>query len=183
VGVNFSTTNGGEIRTITNGFRRYRLSPYYWNARVTPEGTWMIVRSDYFDRQRAEEFLVKLPPYPERDGVDRSNFVPVTMYIPALLDQPVDNAVIEFGYAENGSAASLYCTSRQETCVAQAATVDLNTPFLFAQTESAAGAPCSSGCVIAIPGIPQRLVYYRVKYRDAANNVLATTNIQVTSVP
>jgi hypothetical protein len=183
VGVNFSTTNGGEIRTITNGFRRYRLGPYYWNARVTPEGNWMIVRSDYFDRQRAEEFLVKIPPFPERDGVDRSNFVPLTMYISALPDQPVDNALIEFGYAENGPAASLYCTSRQETCVAQSATVDPNTPFVFAQTETAASAPCSSGCVIAIPGIPQRLVYYRVKYRDAANNVLATTNIQVAAVP
>jgi hypothetical protein len=105
------------------------------------------------------------------------------MYIPALPDLPVDNAVIEFGYADNGPATSLYCTSRQEICVAQSATVDPNTPFVFAQTETVTGAPCASGCVIAIPGIPQRLVYYRVKYRDAANNVLATTNIQVAAVP
>jgi len=183
VGLNFSTTNGGEMRTITNGFRRYRLGTSFWNTRVTPEGNWMIVRTDYFDRQRAEEFLVKLPPYPERDGVDRSNFVPITMYISALQGQPVDNAVIEFGYAENGPAANLYCTTRQETCAAQSATVDPNTPYVFAQTEAVTGAPCASGCVVAIPGIPQRLVYYRVKYRDAANNVLAATNVQVTAVP
>jgi hypothetical protein len=183
VGLNFSTANGGEIRTITNGFRRYRLGPSYWNARVTPEGNWMIVRSDYFDRQRAEEFLVKLPPYPERDGVDRSNFVPITIYISALDGQPVDNALIEFGYAENGPVPSLYCTSRQETCVAQSATVDPGTPFVLAQTETLTGTPCASGCVIAIPCIPQRLVYYRVKYRDAANNVLEATNIQVAAVP
>jgi len=105
------------------------------------------------------------------------------MYISALQGQPVDNAVIEFGYAENGPAANLYCTSRQETCAAQSATVDPNTPYVFAQTEAVTGAPCASGCVVAIPGIPQRLVYYRVKYRDAANNVLAATNVQVTAVP
>ena len=120
---------------------------------------------------------------PERDGVDRSNFVPLRMYIPALPGLPVDNAVIEFGYAENGPIAGLYCTSRQETCVAQSATVDPNIPFVFAQTEAVTGAPCAGGCVIAIPGIPQRLVYYRVKYRDAAQNVLTTTNTQVAAVP
>ena len=143
----------------------------------------MIVRSDYFDRQRAEEFLVKLPPYPEHDGVDRSNFVPLTMYIPPFPAQPVNNAVIEFGYAENGPITGLYCTSRQETCVAQSALVNPNMPFVFAQTDIVTGAPCAFGCVIAIPGIPQRLVYYRVKYRDAAGNVFAATNLQVAAVP
>jgi len=182
-GLTFSTANAGETRTLTNGFRRYRLGVSYWNARVTPDGNWMIVRTDYFDRQRVEEFLVKLPPYPARDDVDRSTFVPVTLYVSAVSDQPVDNAIVEFGYAENGPIGNFYCTSRQETCVAQSGTLNAATPFVFEQTETVTGAPCASGFVIPIPAIPQRVVYYRVQYRDASNNILSTTSTQVAAVP
>jgi hypothetical protein len=107
--------------------------------------------------------------------VNRSDFVPV----PVSLNPPpgVDNAVIEFGYREfNGN-----CTTRNEACVANAPAIN-SVPFQFLG-ENPPGAPCAAGCTIVIPAVSQRLLYYRVKFRNAANGVLSVTPDRVLVTP
>ena len=100
----------------------------------------------------------------------------------------VDNATIEFGYSENGDPGQFYCTSRQEKCLATTATVPA-VPFLFPSDGAGglesrvAGMPCANGCTIAIPAISQRVLYYRVKYRDASNRTVATGQVETIAVP
>jgi hypothetical protein len=95
----------------------------------------------------------------------------------------VNNAVIEFGYQEYGAPASLNCTTRNDACMATSGAVPSgNIPFYFV-SENAAGMACASGCTIAIPGISQRVLYYRVLYRAANNTVLANGALTAIVVP
>jgi hypothetical protein len=100
----------------------------------------------------------------------------------------VDNAVVQFGYAENGDPKNFYCSSRQEKCLATAATVPA-VPFLFPSEGTGGleagvtGLPCAGGCTVAIPAISQRMLYYQVKYRDASNRTVATGQVETVAVP
>jgi hypothetical protein len=174
--------NGAEARPLTMAFHPYRVGPYYWNARVLPDGSWAVVRAPFFNKTRAEMFLAKLPPWPAPDSITRSTFVPMTVSLAPPSELNASNAIIQFGYVENGQPTDFFCTSRHEACIAAAATVSEAAPFAFAG-ESPAGAPCTTTCTIQIPAIPQRVVYYRVQYRDASNQVLATGTLQATAVP
>jgi hypothetical protein len=42
---------------------------------------------------------------------------------------------------------------------------------------------CASGCTIAVPAISQRMLYYQVKYRDAANNTVASGKLEIVAIP
>ena len=95
----------------------------------------------------------------------------------------VNDAIVEFGYAENGDPGSFFCTSRQESCVAVSGTIGPSTPFFYEQAEAYSGARCSAGCAVAIPALPQRVLYYRWKYRDAFGKVIATSEIRAAATP
>jgi hypothetical protein len=141
------------------------------NAKPMPDGKRFAMRSN---------LLVDLPPFPAMDSVNRGTFIPVTVNLPARAG--ATNAVVEFGYGPE-----LYCMQRAEKCVATKATVDESSPFVW-PTEAGgdtgvSGASCASGCTIAIPAISGKVLYYRWKYRDASNNVLATSGIQVQALP
>jgi hypothetical protein len=79
----------------------------------------------------------------------------------------VDNAIVEFGYDAN-----LNCLARTgESCVAAAN----SNPYYYSIADAPiTGVPCASGCVVTLQALPQSVIYYRVKYRDATNAVLAT---------
>jgi len=84
---------------------------------------------------------------------------------------------VEFGYREfNGN-----CTTRNEPCIANGPSVG-TVPFQFAG-EYPSGAPCTSTCTIAIPAVSQRILYYKAKYRNAANSVVSETPLQVVATP
>jgi hypothetical protein len=71
--------------------------------------------------------------------------------------------VVEFGYGENGSAGSFFCTSRQEACVATSSTMNQASPFYYEQSETYSGVSCASGCTVVVPALSQRVLYYRWK--------------------
>lgn len=120
--------------------------------------------------------MIKVPPI-VKDTVNRSTFLPVPIKI-STVPVGTDNVIVEFGYSENGAPANLYCTSRLESCYAVSNTIDQANPFLWAQ-EVTTGLSCTSGCTPIIPSYPTRVVYYRIKYRDASNNILLTSPIEV----
>jgi hypothetical protein len=126
--------------------------------------------------------LGKLPPWPTGDSQNRATFLNVPVQIGAI-PAGTTNAVVEFGYDTNFD-----CTARQETCVAASATINEAIPFYWASdiTKGAwngGGVACGSGCTIPIPALSGRVLYYRVKYRNASNSVIHTgaTNVLATN--
>jgi hypothetical protein len=175
-------------RTLTKGLTRYKIIDPYWHGKALSDASWVMFRSMQLSGSWADILLGKLPPYPPVDSAVRSQFqaIPVKLTPPGGL--AVDNAVVQFGYGENGGSGQFYCTSRQEKCLATAATVPA-VPFVFPSdgaggTEiGVAGLPCASSCTVAIPAIAQRMLYYQVKYRDASNRTVATSQIEIVAVP
>ena len=188
VGFKKNDLTGALGRTLTKGLTRYKVIDPYWHGKALSDASWILFRSMYTGGAWTDVLLGKLPPYPPTDSIVRSTFQP----IPAKLSPPaglaVDNALVQFGYAENGAPGQFYCTTRQEKCLATAAIVP-PTPFQYASEGTGgvetgvSGVPCANGCSIAIPAISQRLLYYQVKYRDASNRTLATGGIEVVAVP
>jgi hypothetical protein len=141
-----------------------------------PSG-WIAFNANYLDNLSRQDLLVKLPPFPESDGLDRSTFLSMPLKLKPPPGLGVTNAIVEFGYQEFAG----YCTTRHETCIADEPAVG-PMPFYFSE-ENPPGAPCSTGCTIAIPAVSQRVLYYQVKYRDASNHVVAATPLELTATP
>ena len=179
---------GSTQRVLSKGFVSSRMNVPFWNIQALPNNKWGLFRSRFLNGFRTEAMLVKFPPLTPVDSTNRSTFIPLLIAPP---DIPVGatNVTIEFGYAENGPADKLYCTPRAETCAVGRASasdkVDVVNPYWFSTTEAASleGTPCVQGCIIAIPVLPGRVVYYRLRYRDGANNTVSTTGIQAALVP
>ena len=121
---------GALGRTLTKGLTRYKLIDGYWHGKALSDASWLMFRSMYTSGAWTDILLGKLPPYPPTDSVVRWTFQPIPVKLTPPAGLAVDNAVIEFGYAENGEPGQFYCTSRQEKCLATAATVPA-VPFLF----------------------------------------------------
>jgi hypothetical protein len=175
-------------RTLTHGLIRYRLNNVNENVRTTPDGKWLLFPAYYFGGTEFQIMSGKMLPYPVVDSINRTTFIPMSLHLSPPDGLGVDNAVVQFGYAENGSPDQFYCTSRHEACLAVAGTVPAD-PFKFPSDSSSgnvtdiAGAPCVSGCTIAIPALSQRVVYYQVLYRDSSNRVVAQTPTQAVVTP
>jgi hypothetical protein len=177
---------GALGRSLTKGLSRYKIIDPYWNAQALADASWLMFRSMYNGGAWTDVLLAKVPPFPATDSVVRSTFVPVPVVVVPV--GGATNAVIQFGYAENGAPDNFYCTSRQEKCMATASTVQA-IPFLFPSDGAGGvetgvtGLMCSAGCTIALPGISQRILYYQIKYRDVSNQTVATGRVEVIAVP
>ncbi len=179
-------------RTLTKGLLRQRLNDPNANVRTLPDASWLLLESGPPPNQgygAPYEILAgKVPPYPTPDSYERNTFIPITVNLTAPAGLGVTNAIVEFGYVENGSATQFFCTTRQDVCTAASAAIGA-VPFYFASEGTGGvesgltGLPCAGGCSLSIPGLPQRVLYYQVKYRDANNQVLAQTGVQVTVTP
>jgi hypothetical protein len=162
-------------RVITYGLAGIRNSFFYSTAKSLPDASWAlfswgVVKPGFGDLTNV--WMAKLPPLVE-DGVDRSKFV----WMPANLTAPTGTvtAAVEFGYAENGTVAQHYCTSRREACVAAVTVTD---PFAFA-SEPFMGIPCANSCTVSVPVIPGRVVYYRGVFYDSSGVRVAVGKDQV----
>ena len=172
VGLSPNDLTGKYGRPITKGFGRYKWNDVFWNAKSTPDGKWMLFRTLWAQDFRQEAFLAKLPSFPAPDGVNRTEFIPVPVKIAAPAGAGATNAVVEFGYTPE-----FYCTSRREACWK-------GTPagITFA-SENPAGIACATGCQIDIPALAQKVLYYRVRYRNASNQTVDTREVHVLATP
>jgi hypothetical protein len=163
-------TGSLSTRVLARAPERWRRqwTNYTSNGKALPGGEWALYLARWVDDQYSGYYAVKVPPFPNVDSAIRNTFSPVTVQVNSV-PPGTDNVVAEFGYGTN-----YYCTSRSEVCVATGTgPVNETTPFAWA-SESYSGLPCAAGCTLTIPALPQRVVYYRLKYRTATGTVLLT---------
>jgi len=167
---------GEYSRHFGTPFGRYRREDVYKNATASPDGKWMFFWAHWLDGMRSENMAMKLPPYPPKDSINRATFIPVPAPVGSV-PAGTNNVMAEFGY----DSTNFFCTSRRESCEAVTAAVNERTPFHWA-SETFAGFTGAPGAIV-IPAISQRVLYYRLKYRDAGNAVIGTGPTQVQVVP
>ncbi|MGA2770183.1 MAG: hypothetical protein ABSG26_05145 [Bryobacteraceae bacterium] len=163
--------NGASGRVISYMFGTHHEQGVFSNVRPTSDGKWLLFPG-FLPTGTTEAYMAKLPPFPAADSTRRDSFKEIRVKLAGVAG--ADNAIVEFGYAENADPGNFYCTARQETCVAQGGTISASQPFYFSTIEAASitGTPCSSGCTIAIPALAGRVVYYRVSLRDKSGNIV-----------
>jgi hypothetical protein len=173
---------GSNMREIISAVGTTRMVGTFSTFRLLNDGSWGFYPLNYLNKNRnAETFMAKMPPWSAADSVNRTTFVPVVVSLHAP-PAGTNNAIVDFGYQENGTPTNLYCTTRADVCVANnAGLVTGNSPFQFA-SESPPGVLCSTSCTITVPAIPSRVLYYRYSYRDASNAVLFTSSVQIAVV-
>lgn len=173
----YGSTDHGTTRPdrfLTGHFQRYNFTWTYANAVPVPNGTWAVTSGSWLEGVRNDLLLVKIPPQPEPDGVDRNNFVPVTVEVPAA--QGASKARVRFGYAENGPVDAYYCTSRREACATG------GQPYAWAG-EQASMTACASGCTVQVPGISGRVVYWVVDWFDDGGGLVRSGGAGAAVVP
>ncbi len=176
------TTGGSSYRPLTRSFESFEqpgaAGTLSDNLKLTYDGNWallFLVDNTTIPNQASRIFALKVPPNAVSDGIDRSTFVPAVVPIVAPGNSGIEFARVKFGYAEQGSAASYFCTSRREPCVAVSATVDPTNPFSYLSSDTYRPTPCSYRCSISIPVYPLHTAYYSVEFLDSLGNVVATT--------
>jgi hypothetical protein len=150
------------------------VKPWADGSAIASYGTWGTSVNE------ARLVLAILPPFPATLPT-----VPLDTYVQTVVTVPdvsgahptVNNAVVKFGYLENGAAMDFYCTARAEACVKGAMSAR---EFGFA-TNPNVGVPCARGCSLTLPVLPRRLVYYEIVYRDAANIEVARSPLALTA--
>ena len=168
VGIDRPDPDGLNSRRVTAAFTHTKWIAQFWNTKTLPNGRWMLGWSVFHQNLRTSVLLVKLPVFPSIDGINRGDFLPYKVSIPASQLPGVTNAVVEFWYEKTvrDGAVKHFCANRSERCV-QGAAAD----FAY-QSENPAGMACTNGCTISVQALPQRVLYYEVVLRDVNNNVV-----------
>ncbi len=170
-------SNGEYGRILSRNFNIYRREPVFFSSIPLPGGRWSFLYSETagtpyndditkFTPGQGQIFLAKLPSWPGPDALKRNSYVPIPLTLTPT-DPTVTNALVEFGYAENGPPTLYACTSRQEACVVSSTTTTPSRPFNFFQTDAISGIPCKGGCTATLPLIPQRTAFFQILFRNA----------------
>jgi hypothetical protein len=160
----------GDPATLGLGYSRkvsgLFAGPRGWGKlfKVLPDASWGFINPGL------GTLMVKIPPTPALDGVDRSTFVGAPISITPPGGSGIATATVEFGYVEQGTPTQYYCTSRREACVAVASTVTDATPFQYKTTDSYTKAPCATSCTITLPVLPVHVAYFQVKFYDGSGS-------------
>jgi hypothetical protein len=165
--------DGRSSRILTYGFSQYRFNDPFWNPKASPDGKWLFFRSQWVNGKRTDAFLAKLPPFEPVDDQKRNGYLFNELQVGAGEMQGQAGAMIEFGYN-----AAFECTSRRESCVAGAPGAE-SEPFYYSTSETWSPVACAEGCTLRFPVIPQRVVYFRVKYFDAEGKSLGQSGTNV----
>jgi len=181
---------GTSYRRLTMGFMGPGRQYAYGNLRALPDGKWALMSGWWIDGLRHDVLLVKLPELHgntpptmqagrRRAGVSRvarNELVDVDVRV-----SPVPGAVqavVDFGYEENGPPAAFLCTPRAERCHTVSSATNAANPFVYTH-ELSTGAACDSGCTLRIAAIASRVLYYQIRHLDAEGRTVQTSPIQI----
>ena len=159
-----SVLNGEKTRAVSREWRFYREAATE-NVKADPTGKAFLTRSHWY---------IVPPPMPGGDTRNRATFtgIPVTV---GNVPPTTSTALVQFGYN-----ADFQCSlNRDNTCYAESATVSETTPFVF-DHQTLTGVSCGSGCTVTIPALTNRVLYWRMVYRNAGGTVIhrGATNVQ-----
>lgn len=100
------------------------------NTKVFPDGKWLMYPNFWANEMKRIMRLAKLPPIPADDNKNRTTFVPVYLKSGSA---PAGTSIaqIEYGYSDFGGKDDLYCTERQESCLAMTDTIIGDTDDAF----------------------------------------------------
>ncbi len=164
-------------RRITMALRLPRTSGLTENNPSMPGGDGLFMGSNYNNGSLGGMIMPKVPPYPgPQRGINRGSWIPIPVNI-ASVPAGTNNVIVEFGYNPN-----FWCATRQESCIANAATIT-STVYNYSTSDTYSGLSCSSGCTPVIPALSQRIMWYRIKYRNAGNGVIKTGEVQTIATP
>jgi hypothetical protein len=157
------------------------LQYQFSNCRATPEAGFALCVADWLDGVRSEWVALRLNPFPEADGVDRTTFIPVPVTFQASSDQTYVR--VRFGYAENGPSL-LCCTPYQAECTTEIPRKSPQDPYSFIN-EKVTRQTCAAGstCTLTIPALSNRMLYYEVDHLDSRGAILSSDPMQVVAVP
>jgi len=170
---------GANTRALSWVWTGYGMNSLFANGHPTPDGKWILAFAVMQDGRPAL-FMIQQPPFPT-SSTARNAFIQQTI---SISNPPANtaNALVEFGYDSN-----LYCTSRADVCIANSSTYNQATPFQYTAGDSStgllsgiSGVPCSSSCSIVVPVLPTHIAFYDVVYRDASNNVISRSTMNLT---
>jgi Putative binding domain, N-terminal/Viral BACON domain len=149
-----NTNNGRHERRLTTAFGRYNGQDTYSNAKILEGSNIVVFNCQDPQLQRVNDLCGAIMP-PDPPTQPGNDFLSVPVNVAAGYTY----AEVQFGYAENGASTNFYCTTRQEACNTSA---PAGTPFNW-ETETRTLRPCSSGCTIQVPVLPDHVVYYRTR--------------------
>jgi hypothetical protein len=177
---------GARWRKITLGMAAPGRHYTYYNARATTDGSWAFTVGSWLNGYPRHIFGWKLPPFPHPEQYPEPNTDPdidvgarsdfSTVHLRVDRVDFATGARARFGYAEYGPPDAYYCTSRQEACITGA------TPYAWLG-EAAKSQDCREGCIIDVPALPGRVLYYVVDRLDNDGNVLASDPPWAKAVP
>jgi hypothetical protein len=158
-------------RRITNGLHQAKATGQSHTFPVLPNADWGITQGD------GRILLTRIPPYPGRQrGTARNQWIPIPIRI-GNVPVGTSNVVVRFGYNPN-----FWCSTRQEACIANAASIT-PTVYNYSTTDTYSGLACTSGCTPVIPALSQRVMWYRVEYRNGSNAIIKTGETEVLATP
>ena len=176
--------NASKVRRLTLGLNAPGMQWTFSSWLQTTGGQWGFFPGSMVNGLRNDFFAMKLPPWPGwvegADSVNRMQFTPVTVKLSAYPGGQFARA--RFGYAENGAASNLYCTSRLETCSTDIPAAAASDPYSFV-SEAPTRQVCSAGCRVKIPAVAGRVLYYVIDRLDSSGNLLWTSPLQALAIP
>ena len=142
--------NGTRFRQLTMGFTGPGLEYQFSAIHVTPDSHWAFLAPGWVDGVRNEVMMVKIPPAPVDDGIDRTTFLQYRVDVPET--GVSTKARVRFGYAENGPISSL-CTSRRRRAlpIVSPSRLPTSSQISLSQRRALVAVPsmspsCPSGC-------------------------------------
>jgi hypothetical protein len=166
---------GESERMLTKGLSRARITVAFWHPHAIADSNWLYFKDDYA-QDVGDMILTAKVPEGTPDSINRQQFEALTLTTSKTIAGSA-TAYVEFGYGEDGAPGNLYCTSRAEVCASAnpaGSPVNLSTPFFFETTEASKlkPVPCTAGCGVMIPSLPQHVLYFRWVFLNAAGAVL-----------